>query len=196
MAQPMTDNQPTRPPHDERSPGDALADAEAGTLLADRLEIDPTAWVAPDAVLLGDVRLDAHASVWPGTVLRGDLAPIEIGRRTNLQDGVIVHTDPGYPVKVGCGVTVGHRAVVHAATVEDDCLIGIGSLVLTGARVGAGSLVGAGAVVTEGAQVPPGSVVLGVPGRVIRTVDPELRKRILGSAVRYVEYARQYREGR
>jgi len=167
-----------------------------GAFLPTRLVIDPTAYVSPAAVLLGDVTLGAEASVWPTAVLRGDYAAIEVGNESNLQDGVIVHTDQDAPCRVGARVTVGHRAVLHAATIEDDSLIGIGAILLTGVHVGRGSFVGAGAVVPEGTRIPPGSLVLGIPGRVVRGVDAALRTRIERSAQNYVLYTRAYRDGR
>ncbi len=133
------------------------------------------AWVAPGAFVIGDVVLDDRSSVWYGAVLRGDGDAIRIGARSNIQDSAVVHTDPGYPVSVGSGVSVGHGAVLHGCTVEDDVLVGMGAVVLNGARIGAGSLIAAGAVVLEGTQVPPGSLVAGVPARVIRqTTDDDL----------------------
>jgi len=174
----------------ERSPGGL------GDLLPSRLEVDPTAYVAPSAVLLGHVRIGPQSSIWPTTVLRGDYSEIEIGSSTNLQDVAIVHGDDGFPCRLGDRVTVGHRAVVHASVVEDDCLVAMGAILLTGVRVGAGSFIGAGAVVPEGTTIPPGSLVLGVPGRIVRPVGEDLRERIRQSADNYVEYARAYREGR
>jgi carbonic anhydrase/acetyltransferase-like protein (isoleucine patch superfamily) len=158
--------------------------------------VDPSAYISPAAVLLGTVTIGAEASVWPTAVLRGDYAAIEVGAESNLQDGVIVHTDQDAPCRVGARVTVGHRAVLHAATIEDDSLIGIGAILLTGVHVGRGSLVGAGAVVPEGMRIPPGSLVLGVPGRVVRSVDAAMRARIERSAQNYVLYTRAYRAGR
>lgn len=145
----------------------------------------------PTAVIIGDVTLGRDASVWPTAVLRGDSDAIVIGDETNVQDGAIVHVDPGVPVRIGSRVTIGHRAVIHGCTIEDDCLIGIGAIVLNGAVIGAGSMVGAGAVITEGTVVPPGSLVLGVPAKVVRPVDDELRRRITRGAAAYVERVRQ-----
>ena len=177
-------DEPTRPPRG------------AGEFLATRLELDPTVYVAPSAVLLGHVRVGCDSSVWPTAVLRGDHTAIEIGARTNLQDGVIVHGDEGYPCRIGDRVTAGHRAVIHASVVEDDCLVAMGAMLLTGVVVGRGSLIGAGAVVPERTVIPPGSLVLGVPGVVIRPVSHAERLRIENNADIYVEYARAYREGR
>jgi len=145
--------------------------------------------------VLGDVTLGAHASVWYGAVLRGDMAAIVVGERTNLQDGTIVHVDEGLPTRIGARVGVGHRAILHACTVEDDCLIGMGSVLLNGVHIGTGSVVAAGAVVPEGARVPPGSLVVGVPARVTRPVDDALRQRIRDTWEHYVAEAERHRAG-
>jgi carbonic anhydrase/acetyltransferase-like protein (isoleucine patch superfamily) len=147
-------------------------------------------YIHPSAVIIGNVTLGRDASVWPTAVLRGDTDAIVIGDETNVQDGVIIHVDPGVPVRVGHRVTIGHRAVIHGCTIEDDCLIGIGAIVLNGAVVGTGSVIGAGAVVREGMIVPPGSLVLGVPGKVVRAVDDELRQKIEHGARTYAERGR------
>ncbi|MHB8838630.1 MAG: gamma carbonic anhydrase family protein [Gemmatimonadaceae bacterium] len=147
-------------------------------------------YVHPSAVIIGDVTLGRDASVWPTAVLRGDSDAIVIGDETNVQDGAVIHVDPDVPVRVGHRVTIGHRAVIHGCTIEDDCLIGIGAIVLNGAVIGTGSVIGAGAVVREGMIVPPGSLVLGVPGKVVRAVDDELRDRIVRGAKAYVERLR------
>ena len=145
--------------------------------------------------MLGDVTLGAHASVWYGAVLRGDMAAIVVGERTNIQDGTIVHVDEGLPTRIGARVGVGHRAILHACTVEDDCLIGMGSVLLNGVHIGTGSVVAAGAVVPEGARVPPGSLVVGVPARVTRPVDDALRQRIRDTWEHYVAEAQRHRAG-
>ena len=157
--------------------------------------IDPTAWVAPGALLMGDVTLGRMSSVWYAAVLRGDMAPITIGAQTNLQDGTIVHVDAGVPCSVGDRVGVGHRAILHGCTIEDDCLIGMGSIVLNGAVVGRGSVVAAGAVVKEGFLVPPGSLVVGMPARVVRPVDATLSERITQTWQHYVQQAARHRAG-
>ena len=136
--------------------------------------------------MLGDVTLGAQASVWYGAVLRGDVDAIVIGEKTNLQDGTIVHVDTGHPARIGARVGVGHRAILHGCTVEDDCLIGMGSVLLNGAHIGTGSVVAAGAVVPEDTRVPPGSLVVGVPARVTRRVDDALRARIRDTWEHYV----------
>ncbi len=157
--------------------------------------IHPTAFIAPSADVLGDVRLAEHASVWYQCVLRADMATITIGERSNIQDLTMVHVDEGVPCTIGADVGVGHRAILHGCTVEDFCLIGMGSILLNHVHVGAGSVIGAGAVVTEGTRIPPGSLVLGVPARVIRPVDDALRARIQGTVDHYIELARRHRAG-
>jgi carbonic anhydrase/acetyltransferase-like protein (isoleucine patch superfamily) len=156
--------------------------------------IPDSAFIAPGAVVIGDVTLGEESSVWFGAVIRGDMAPISIGDRTNIQDGTIVHVDEGVPCVIGPRVGVGHRVILHGCTVEEDCLIGMGSILLNRVHVGKGSVIGAGAVLTEGMVVPPGSLVLGVPGKVVRKVDPDLTRRIEGTWRHYVEQARNYRE--
>ncbi|MFG2825740.1 gamma carbonic anhydrase family protein [Kitasatospora sp. NPDC048365] len=136
-------------------------------------EIDPSAFVAPTAVVIGAVRLGPRASVWYQAVLRGDAEAIAIGADSNVQDNCTVHADPGFPVRVGDRVTVGHNAVLHGCTVEDDVLVGMGARVLNGARVGTGSLIAAGTVVPQGADIPAGSLVAGVPGKVKRPLTAE-----------------------
>ena len=159
------------------------------------IRIDPTAFIAPGAVVLGDVTLAARASVWYGAVLRGDMAPIVLGEASNIQDGTIVHVDEDKPARIGARVGVGHRAILHGCTVEDDCLIGMGSILLNDVWIGAGSVVAAGAVVPEGTRIPPGSLVVGVPARVTRAVDDALRQRIRLTWEHYVTEAERHRAG-
>jgi carbonic anhydrase/acetyltransferase-like protein (isoleucine patch superfamily) len=140
------------------------------------------------------VHLGEQASVWFGAVLRGDTAPIHVGPRSNVQDGSVIHVDHGMPTRIGADVVIGHGAVIHAATVQDGCLIGIRATVLSGAVIGEGSIVGAGALVTEGKVIPPRSLVLGVPGRIVRQIDDEQADQILKQATRYVAYAKEYSE--
>ena len=158
-------------------------------------DVDPSAWVAPTAVLVGRVRLGAGASAWYGAVLRADGDEIGVGAGSNVQDGCVLHADPGFPVSVGDGVVIGHGAVVHGCTVEDGVLVGMGSTVLNGVRIGAGSLVAAGSVLLEGTQVPPGSMVAGVPAKVRRPVTEEEAAGIRLVAEHYVELARQHAGG-
>ena len=146
-----------------------------------------SAWVAPNATLVGKVHLDDEVSIWYSAVLRGDGDDIRIGARSNLQDATVVHADPGFPVTVGAGVSVGHRAILHGCTIEDDVLIGMGAIVMNGARVGRGSLVAAGALVVEGTQVPPGSLVAGVPGKIRRPTTEQEQRGILHTARTYTE---------
>jgi carbonic anhydrase/acetyltransferase-like protein (isoleucine patch superfamily) len=146
-----------------------------------------SAWVAPNATLVGKVHLDEEVSIWYAAVLRGDGDHIRIGARSNLQDATVVHADPGFPVTVGAGVSVGHRAILHGCTIEDDVLIGMGAIVMNGAQIGRGSLVAAGALVVEGTQVPPGSLVAGVPGKIRRATTEQEKLGILGTAHTYTE---------
>ena len=142
--------------------------------------------------MLGEVSLGRDASVWYNCVVRGDMAPIRIGDETNVQDLTMVHVDAGVPCSIGNRVGIGHRAILHGCTIEDDCLIGMGAILLNGVRVGAGSVVGAGAVLTEGAEVPPGSLVLGLPGKVVRPVDEGLRTRSALTWRHYVAEAKRH----
>ncbi|MDN5798151.1 MAG: gamma carbonic anhydrase family protein [Intrasporangium sp.] len=163
--------------------------------LGDRIpHVDASAFVAPTAQLVGDVELQAGSSVWYTAVLRAEFEPIVLGERSNLQDGVVVHTDTGKPARVGSGVSVGHRAVLHGCTIEDDCLIGMGSVILNGAVIGEGSLVAAGAVLQEGVVIPPRSLVAGVPGKVRRVLIDEQVEKIRHNAEVYVDLARLHGE--
>ena len=155
--------------------------------------IDPSAWIAPGAVVVGDVELGEDVSIWYAAVVRGDVHRIEIGARTNVQDGAVVHvTRDRFPTTIGCEVTVGHRAVVHGCEVGDGALIGIGAVVLDGATVGEGALVGAGAVVTPGSAVEPHTLVLGAPARAVRTLGEEERTAQRERTLSYVGTARQH----
>lgn len=155
--------------------------------------LEETVWVAPGATVVGDVRLGERASVWYGAVLRGDTEPITVGARTNIQDGAVLHADPGFPATVGSNCVVGHRAILHGCTVEDGCLIGMNATVLNGARIGAGSVVGAGAVVPEGREFPPRSLILGLPAKQIGEVGEEQLQDIQRGAAEYVERAAAHR---
>jgi carbonic anhydrase/acetyltransferase-like protein (isoleucine patch superfamily) len=159
------------------------------------VEVHRDAWVAPGAILVGDVSVAAEASIWYGCVLRGDLEPIRVGASSNIQDLTVVHVDRGHPAMIGRRVTIGHRAVVHGCVVEDDALVGMGAVLLTGCRIGQGALVAAGAVVREGFTVPAGSIAAGVPARVLGPVTDKLRERMADGVRDYLEGARQYREG-
>jgi carbonic anhydrase/acetyltransferase-like protein (isoleucine patch superfamily) len=180
-----------RLPTGEGRGGGADAAAGSGSNAArGGVRVHPSAFVAPSAVLVGDVRLGERTSVWYGAVLRGDLAPITVGDESNVQDNAVFHVDEGYPTVIGCGVVVGHGAIVHGATVEDGCLIGMGAIVLTGAHIGEGSLVAAGAVVGERKRIPPRSLVAGVPAKVLGVVTDEMRAKIAGGVAHYVALAR------
>ena len=150
-------------------------------------KIDAEAFVAPTAVVVGAVRMGPRASIWYGAVARADHETIEIGEGSNVQDGCTLHSDPGFPLVVGRGVTVGHRVVLHGARIDDDVLVGMGSVVMNGAYIGSGSIVAAGAVVTPGTQVPPGSVVGGIPAKVLRQATADDMAHIRGNAASYTD---------
>jgi carbonic anhydrase/acetyltransferase-like protein (isoleucine patch superfamily) len=155
--------------------------------------IHPTAYIHPAAIVTGDVTIGARASVWPTAVIRGDTDRIVIGADTNIQDGTIVHVDHGVPTTIGARVGVGHRAIIHGATIDDDVLIAMGAVLLNHVHVGTGSIVGAGAVCTEGMHIPPNSLVLGVPGRIVRETTPAERDRIRQTVESYLELQERYR---
>lgn len=157
-------------------------------------KIAPSAYVDASAQVIGDVAVGERASIWPNASVRGDIGPIRIGAETNVQDNCVFHIDTGIPLTLGDRVTVGHSVVLHGCTIEDDCLIGIGAIVLNSARIGAGSVIAAGALVTEGTIVPPGSLVMGVPAKVRRPVTAEEKARFRIGVEHYVETARLYRE--
>jgi carbonic anhydrase/acetyltransferase-like protein (isoleucine patch superfamily) len=157
--------------------------------------VDPTAFLAPGAIIVGRVTLGRNASVWYNTVIRGDTDAITIGDDSNVQDLALVHADPGFPCVVGPRVTVGHRVILHGCTIEEECLIGMGAILLNGVRVGKGSVIGAGAVLVEGMDVPSGSLVVGVPGRVVRPVDDALCAKIDHGWRHYVAEAQRHRAG-
>lgn len=159
------------------------------------LRIHERAYIHPAAVVCGDVRVGARASIWPTAVVRGDSAPIVIGEDTNVQDGTVIHVDAGVPCVIGARVAIGHRAIVHGATVEDDCLIAMGAILLNRVHVGRGSIIGAGALCPEGMQVPPGSLVIGLPGRVVRPTTPAERERITRTVESYLAMQERHRRG-
>lgn len=152
-------------------------------------------FVAPGARLIGKIILNEGASVWFNSVLRGDNEPIELGEAANVQDGCVLHTDPGCPLHIGAHVTVGHMAILHGCTIGEGSLIGMGATVLNGARIGRGCLIGANALVTEGKEIPDGSMVLGSPGKVVKTLDETAQTKLRESAARYRWNARRYRAG-
>ena len=155
----------------------------------------PDPWIHETAVVLGRVTLGDDVSVWPTAVIRGDVERIEIGARSNVQDGAVIHADAGIPTIIGEDCVIGHRAVVHGTILEDGVLVGMGAVLLNRVRVGAGSIIGAGAVVTEGTQIPPGSMVLGIPGKVVRQLDAEQQAKIIDNAARYSVLKEHYRRG-
>ena len=155
--------------------------------------IDASAWVAESAQLIGRVTLHELASVWYGAVLRGDMERIVVGPRSNVQDGCVVHADPGFPTLIGAGVTVGHMVMLHGCEIGDGSLIGLQALILNGARIGKGCLVGAGAVVTEGKVFPDHSLIIGAPARAVRKVDPEHIAKLRHGSERYVANAADHR---
>jgi carbonic anhydrase/acetyltransferase-like protein (isoleucine patch superfamily) len=150
-------------------------------------------WIAPDANLIGDVRIASGVSVWFGATLRGDSEPIDVGAGSNVQDNSVLHTDPGYPLLIGENCTIGHKVMLHGCVIEDGALIGMGAIVLNGARIGRGSLVGAGALITEGNQIPEGSLVIGAPARVVRTLGPEGSAQCAAAAEHYRARIGRYR---
>ncbi|HEX3665086.1 MAG TPA: gamma carbonic anhydrase family protein [Rhizomicrobium sp.] len=154
---------------------------------------DGNCWVAPNASVIGMVRLRSHASIWFGAVLRGDNDWIEVGENSNVQDISVIHTDPGLPVVIGANVTIGHNVVLHSAIVGDNTLIGMGSTILSGAKIGAHCIVGAGALITENKEIPANSLVVGQPGRVVRQLEDAQRQLILKSAEIYVKNYQRFR---
>ena len=158
-------------------------------------EIAEDAWIAPDAQIMGRDVIEPGASVWWGAVLRGDNEEIRIGRGANVQDLCCLHTDPGFPLTVGANVTVGHRAILHGCTIDEDVLIGMGATVLNGASIGSGSLIGAAALISEGKEIPSRALVMGAPGRIVREIDDEALAGLRESARRYQENAARFRAG-
>ena len=158
-------------------------------------QIHPDAWVAPGAILIGRVVVEAGASVWFGVVARGDNEEIRIGAGSNVQENTVLHTDMGYPLVIGANCTIGHKAMLHGCSIGDGSLVGMGATVLNGARIGSGSLIGASALVTEGKEIPEGSLVTGAPGKVVRQLDVEARARLIRSAEGYQANARRFRAG-
>ena len=150
-------------------------------------DIDDDAFVAPTAVVVGAVTMGPRSSIWYSAVARADSETIVIGERSNVQDGSTLHSDPGFPLVIGTGVTVGHRVILHGARIDDDVLVGMGAVVMNGAHIGAGSIIAAGAVVTQGKQIPAGSVVAGVPAKVVREATDDDLLHIRGNAAAYYE---------
>ena len=160
-----------------------------------RPQLAPGAWIAPSADLIGDVQLAADASVWFGAVIRGDNELITIGENSNVQDGAVMHTDPGLPLTVGRNCTIGHKAMLHGCTIGEQSLIGMGATVLNGAVIGRNCLIGACALITEGREIPDNSLVMGAPGKVVRQLDDAAIAGLLRSARHYQQVARRFRAG-
>ena len=158
-------------------------------------QIDPSAWVADEATLIGKVVVGAEANIWFGAVIRGDNEEIRVGAGSNVQENAVLHTDMGYPLTIGTNCTIGHQAMLHGCTIGDGTLIGMGATVLNGARIGKGCLIGACALITEGKEIPDGSLVMGSPGKVVRALDETARAELLASAAGYQANARRFRSG-
>ena len=152
-------------------------------------------WIAPDATLIGRIRIGRDVSVWFGVALRGDNEPIEIGEGSNVQEHTIMHTDPGFPLTIGKSCTIGHRALLHGCTIGENSLIGMGAIVLNGARIGRNSLVGADALVTEGKEFPEGSLIVGSPAKVVRALDEDAIARLRAAAAHYVKNGKRFIKG-
>tara|TARA_B100002003_G_scaffold62274_1_gene57526 strand:- start:842 stop:1354 length:513 start_codon:yes stop_codon:yes gene_type:complete len=149
-------------------------------------------WIAPNAVVIGNVTLEKNTSVWFNATIRGDIENIHIGEGSNIQDGSVLHTDPGYPLKIGKNVTVGHLVMLHGCTIEDNSLIGIGAIILNNANIGKNCIIGAKTLITENKDIPDNSLVVGVPGKVIRKVTEEEVKSVLENAIRYQNNWKKY----
>lgn len=162
---------------------------------APALPADGSAWIAPGAQVIGRVILEQNVSIWFNAVLRGDNEPITVGRDSNVQDGCIFHVDPGFPLVIGVGVTVGHKAILHGCTIGDGSLIGMGAVVMNGVRIGEDCLIGAGALIPEGREIPPRSMVLGQPAKVVRSLDDAAVAMIRAGADHYRTRQAQYRKG-
>jgi len=152
-------------------------------------------WIAPDANLIGNVTIMSGASVWFGATLRGDTEALSVGAGSNIQENTVVHADPGYPVAIGANCTIGHKAMIHGCVIGDGTLIGMGATILNGAKIGDGCLIGAGALITEGKEIPDGSLVMGMPGKVVRSLDASAQAGNLRSAEGYQNRMRRYRQG-
>ena len=163
--------------------------------VAPELPADGECWIAPSATVVGKVTVGEGVGIWFGAVLRGDNERITIGRDTNLQEHAVLHTDMGFPLTIGAGCTIGHRAIVHGCNIGDNVLIGMGAMVMNGARIGNDCLIGAGALVPEGREIPSGSLVVGIPGKVVRPLSAEEIARNRGSAAHYVANWKRYRKG-
>ena len=157
--------------------------------------VDPSAWIAPGTHVIGNVILDALSSIWFGTTIRGDNDLITIGTGSNIQENCVLHTDPGYPLTIGENCTIGHKAMLHGCMIGDNSLIGMGATVLNGAKIGENCLIGAGALITEGKVIPDGSLVMGAPGKIVRTLDQTAIAGLTKSALHYQQNAALFRDG-
>ena len=157
-------------------------------------EIHPDAWVASNATIIGKVKLEKNSSIWFNAVLRGDIELITIGENSNIQDGSVLHTDPGYPLTLGKGVTVGHLVMLHGCQISDNSLIGIGSIILNNAKIGKNCIIGANTLITENKTIPDNSLVVGSPGRVLRKVTDEEIKSIIENGQHYVQNSKKYKK--
>lgn len=155
--------------------------------------VDQSAWVAPDANVIGNVVLEAKSSVWFCSTLRGDNEVIHVGPGSNVQENCVFHTDMGFPLTIGANCTIGHKVMLHGCTIGDNTLIGMGATILNGARIGKNCLIGAGALITENKEIPDGSLVMGAPGKVVRTLDEQAIQMLTGSALHYAENAARFR---
>lgn len=160
-----------------------------------KFEDQSSNWIAPDATLIGNIQLGRNVSIWFGVVVRGDNEAIVLGAGSNVQEQTVMHTDPGFPLTVGEGCTIGHRAILHGCTIGDNSLVGMGAIVLNGARIGKNSLVGAGALVTEGKEFPDNSLIVGSPAKAVRTLDTDAVDRLRASAEHYVGNGRRFKAG-
>jgi carbonic anhydrase/acetyltransferase-like protein (isoleucine patch superfamily) len=160
----------------------------------DEIKIHPSVYLAPTVKIYGNVKIGAYSSIWDGVVIRGDLAAIEIGENTNIQENVVIHVDTDIPTKIGNNVTVGHSAVIHGATIGDNCIIAIKSVILNDARIGNDCIIGAGSIVMERSEVPSNSVVFGVPGKVVKSITNEMKNGIHKNAKTYVELGQNYKK--
>ena len=154
--------------------------------------VHPDAWVAPNSTIIGKVKLEKNSSIWFNAVLRGDIELIKIGEGSNIQDGSVLHTDPGYPLTVGKGVTVGHMVMLHGCQIFDDTLIGIGSIILNNAKIGKNCIIGAKALITENKEIPDNSLVIGSPGKVVREVTEEEKKAVFANTKHYQDNWKKY----
>lgn len=161
--------------------------------IAPELPEDGNYWVAPDAHVIGRVKLGSDVGIWFGAVIRGDNEPIVVGDRTNIQEGATLHTDPGFPLTVGTGCTIGHQAIVHSCTLGDNVLVGMGATILNGAKIGANSLVGANALVTEGKEFPEGSLIVGAPAKAVRALDEATIEKLRRSAQNYAANFKRFK---